>query len=68
MIADYIVFLLFIIVAHQQYCIHILVNKVMSRNYHEYQTTLGLNNKEQKVRVDNEIPEDLRALQEVGLR
>ncbi len=66
--SDYFYLLLLLIVVHQQYCIHVLVNKVMSRNFHEYQTTLGLNNKEHKVKVDNEIPEDLRAIQDLGFR
>ena len=57
-----------LLISHQQYCIHLLVNKLMSRNYHEYFTTQNSKVKENKAKLMDEVPEDLRPLQEFGYR
>lgn len=55
----------------QQYTIQKLLNKLMSRNFHEYENAISLNKKldtENNVNLSPETPEDIRALQEFGFR
>lgn len=61
--------LLLAVIAFQQYSIHKLVNKLMSRNFHEYETAVNLN-KEQVATTNRGIDimspeeaEDIRSLQ-----
>jgi len=42
-----------------------LVDKLMSRNYHEYQVASLLDKPKEKHRVDLSVPEDMRSLNEV---
>lgn len=54
------------VLAVQQYTIHVLVNKVMSRNFYDYQTatTVPLD-KKIKLKVDDlNSAEDMRIMQE----
>lgn len=55
------------IIAFQQVSIHKLVNKLMSQNFHEYKSAVNLVKEEKKTFIPdiNEIPEDLRNLQEL---
>jgi hypothetical protein len=43
--------------------IHKLVNKLMSRNYFEYEQSLKPQDVRIKLPTENEVPEDLRVLQ-----
>lgn len=53
------------IIVFQQLSIHRLVNKLMSRNFHEYETAVNLKKEETTVLKQTEdIPEDIRHLQE----
>lgn len=59
---------LLIVIFCQQYTIHKLVNKLMSRNFHEYESAVHLTNKETvKFKESDQVPEDLRILQEFSL-
>jgi len=43
-----------------------LLNKAMSRSYHEYQLAQTLKKPRELVRVEEDLPEDLGALQGIG--
>jgi hypothetical protein len=42
-----------------------LVDKLMSRNYHEYQVASGVKTQEERPKMDFGIPEDMRSLNEI---
>lgn len=42
-----------------------LADKLMSRNYGDYQHAQTLTEKKPSIKLENELPEDLRALQEI---
>ena len=55
------------VIAFQQYSIHKLLNKLMSRNFHEYETAVHLNEPVKFKANDVDVPDDLRSLQEYNL-
>lgn len=62
---QFVMALLCAIITWQQFNIHRLINKIMSRSYHEYENALSLKKKQEiKVPRDDEYPEDLRVLSE----
>lgn len=50
-----------------QYTTHRLVNKIMSRNYHEYESAKEVYKPKERAIIDQGIPEDLGHLNESPL-
>ena len=61
--------LIFILVRESiyQYTTHRLVNKIMSRNYHEYESAKEVYKPKERAIIDQGIPEDLGHLNESPL-
>lgn len=56
----YVIGVLIILLALQQYHIHVLINKLSSRSFYEYQQAQQLGKPEPvSVKQDTDIPEDL---------
>jgi len=57
-----------VVIVTQHYTIQKLTNKLMSRNYYEYEQGMALNKERaRRVRIDNQPDEDLGPLNEIGV-